>query len=95
MADDNKMDKLTQQFDEGDRVLVTATRQLGTVVRVIPKNMDPTGEPDADTELFVYEIMLDEDGSMTTLYEGIEALTDEDDIVDDEESQAPDELQRG
>lgn len=89
--DPKDMDKLTQQFVVGDRVRVTATGQTGTIAHVISKNISATGEPAKEPQIFTYDIVLDEDGSMTTLYEGIERLAGGEEIEDVELGEEEDE----
>ena len=62
---------LARQFQEGDRVRTTATRQRGRVLTVIPKSTESTGRPEVKPMFFGYNILFD-DGSVATLYEGIE-----------------------
>lgn len=74
MAD---FDQLHQQFAVGDRVRLVATGQKGTVAHVFRKPMAVFGEPVTEPELYGYDVVLDLDGSVTTLYDGLELLGEE------------------
>lgn len=69
-----RMDKLSQQFVEGDRVRLMATRWTGRVLHVVSKDMESTGDPGSGPLLFAYDVVMDADGSMVTLYDGLEPL---------------------
>jgi hypothetical protein len=70
-------DQLHQQFAVGNRVRLTATGWTGTVAHVFHKPMAVFGEPVAEPELYGYDVVLDLDGSVTTLYDGLELLGEE------------------
>jgi len=72
--DRQRLDMIAPQFVIGDRVLLVASRQPGTVLRVLSKDLESTGDPTSGPRMYAYDVMLDLDGSVLTVYECIAPL---------------------
>ncbi len=72
--DRQRLGNLAEHFAEGERVLLVASRQPGTVRHVVAKDMESTGDPGSGPRMYAYDVVLDLDGSIVTAYEGVEPL---------------------